>query len=731
MRHYILLFCFLFINNVYSQKPQTVPALREWEDFDSKLQFNNTFEIHINHKDFPKLESVFQTFNEDLFYIKNYDLNLNISDVKKSNIIYCELNEVRDTLFNDEGYTIQIDSLITLRANSDKGIFYATRSLIQLIKQSDVLQCGYAIDYPDYPERAFMMDLGRKYCTMDWVKNHIRELSYLKLNTFHLHLSENIGFRLESELYPEIVSEQFYSKDEIRELIELSKKYYVDLIPEIDMPGHMGAILKSHPELILKNNDGIIVNPFMDITLDTVRNFVKNLILEYIELFPSKYWHLGADEYLYDSFEKFPQFEEYAKNKINSKALSTDVFFEFINWVNTIVKSKGRTLRIWNDGITKLETDSNFVKVDKDIVVDFWLGPGKFQKILDGGYKVSNCNIDFLYYILGNNWSGYMPGHYEFLGPANFNYYNAPPKLPQVLGYKFHVWCDTPDYETEGHIANEIKNTLRVISQKSWGSELLTPKYIDFLPIVDTIGLAPGVKFPDNPIPGNLLFKKQPFVLNEDDAEFDVIQFNDGSYNTFQHFDSLAKFELIYNLEKQYTINQIKSVWFREHSNYFAIYSSSDSIDWTLEFDKFSDISKYGGRLHIIDTFNFVAKYLKFTISEKSINAHTFGLCELLAFGEEYINDVSVDLHQENAINIFPNPTNHDILFINFNQPIYGDIKVMLYDYLGKLILEKDFNSISNDQIVFDIKEFGIGIYNVILYDDGNLIGYRKVLKIK
>ena len=142
-----------------------------------------------------------------------------------------------------------------------------------------------------------MVDIGRKYFTGDWLREHVKELAYLKMNYLHLHLSDNQGFRLECTTHPEYMSAQHYSKQEFTDLIALAAKYHIKIVPEIDMPGHMNAILAKHPDLQLDSSRQ--PRPLLpDLSKPGAYTLISDLINEFLPLFPGRYWHIGADEYV-------------------------------------------------------------------------------------------------------------------------------------------------------------------------------------------------------------------------------------------------------------------------------------------------------------------------------------------------------------------------------------------------------------------------------------------------
>src|SRR5262249_19744047 len=117
-----------------------------------------------------------------------------------------------DGLHGAEKYRMTVGESVRITGGDPAGTFYGTRTVVQLLHQALVIPAGAAIDWPNYSERGLMVDVGRKYFTLGWLRQHIRELSYLKLNYLHLHLSDDQGFRMESVSHPEVVSPEHYTK---------------------------------------------------------------------------------------------------------------------------------------------------------------------------------------------------------------------------------------------------------------------------------------------------------------------------------------------------------------------------------------------------------------------------------------------------------------------------------------------------------------------------------------
>jgi hexosaminidase len=304
-----------------------------------------------------------------------------------------------------EGYVLTAASTLSVMATSDSGVFNGTRTILQLLHASRTVPAGTASDWPAYPERGLMLDAGRKYFSLSFLRDHIRDMSYLKLNYLHLHLSDNFGFRLESQTHPEIVSADHYSKQDIRSLIAFAAEYHVQIVPELDFPGHMDTILAAHPSLKLKSSSGAVSDGFIELSKPASYELIRDLVNEYLPLFPSRFWHIGGDEYV-SNYAEYPQLEQYARTQYGSSATGKDAYYGFINWADGLVRAAGKTTRMWNDG---LKPGGATLTVNPDIVVEHWsagglpwLGPAYSpQQLVDAGHQVMNNAYTPLYYTLG------------------------------------------------------------------------------------------------------------------------------------------------------------------------------------------------------------------------------------------------------------------------------------------------------------------------------------------
>jgi hexosaminidase len=731
-----ILLLFFYNEVIFAEKPLTIPALKEWKDETGEFIFNHSSRIFIDPKYSQQLLTEAQTLIEDIKNLKGINLSIEIGNYTKLGDIFLTMNS-EDKDIGKEGYTITINDIIVINAKTEVGVFYGTRTVLQLLKNTNNIKSGCARDWPQYKERGLMVDNGRKYFTIKWLENHIKELAYLKFNYFHLHISDNEGFRLECTSHPEITSFNFYSKTEIISLQNLAKKYHIIIVPEIDMPGHMGAILIKHQnDFAIKDKDGGLWGGMVDFTLDKVRLFINDLLHEYLELFTGPYWHIGADEGIIDNYEKFPQFLAYAQKHYGINAQPKDAIIDFINWTDSIVKAYGKRMRMWNDYLSLDNKSKSTISINNDIILEFWLSDFSMknqpQELLVAGYSLMNCNVDILYYILGLGWRWQNKPLYESWEPNIFEYNRVVPKdHPGMLGCKLQIWCDNPENETEGVVSNGIRSALRVLSQSFWGSPKLVPEFLEFEKIVDSLGFAPGVVFPENPMPNNLVFRKRVVASSiEKGTVFKPELAIDGSYDTKWSSDHNDNEWIYVDLGKSYNITKVKLNWADSYPLNYQIQTSNDTINWTTIY--YNEEGNEG----IIDLKNLSGKgrFLRIFCSKQLVDTVGFSLWEFEVYdsisiknGYDYPNTNEMD----EILKCYPNPADNKV-FINYKLDFTNFVKLVIFDLQGQKVTEFENNikSEGNYQIIWNIENISRGEYFCCLYIGTNLIT-QKVILIK
>lgn len=377
-----------------------------------------------------------------------------------------------------ESYTLTArDGRVRIAGPDEAGVFYGTRTLKQSVRADGAIPEGVVRDRPDRPQRGLNLDIARKYYTAGWIENRLREMADLKLNQLGLHFSDDQGFRIASDTHPEIVSEQHLSKAEVRRIVALAGRLHIDIVPEIDSPGHLGAVMAPHPELQLKDVNGRSTRGAIDISEPAAAKIVDDLLREYDTLFPGPYWHIGADEYqalvVENPEASFPQLAAAARKKYGADAKVQDLTTGWMNDRAAVVRPKKKDVKAWNDGFFP----GGVVKADQNLQVDYWTGKEIGARppldYLREGRPVVNLNDEYLYYVLGQpNDFVYPTGQriYEQWTPLVLRGTEPVPRKYSklILGARFAVWGDIADAQTPEQVANGIRLPLAALSQKVW-----------------------------------------------------------------------------------------------------------------------------------------------------------------------------------------------------------------------------------------------------------------------
>ena len=439
------------------------------------------------------------------------------------NDIIVKMGTNPDLTGKNDAYAVDIKNNITISAEDETGIYYGLTSVIQMLIEGDnVLTKGNIVDYSDVEDRSFHLDCARKFFTKDWIISLIKDLSWQKYNSIQIHFSENEGFRLQSDTLEAIdgfqyVNNQYLTKQDMLEIIQVANEYHIEVIPSLDSPGHLGAVLRYLPSdyscASLFPSDGRRAQCFNIFTNDEARGFLIDLMTEFIDFFSEagcKRFNIGGDEFL----EKFSNFsnEQYVQ------------IMEYFNEVSAIVKSKGMTPRTWNDGV--MYGNYTGYKLDPDIEICYWAAPqncASIEKFVQNGNKVINFSDIYMYYVLSSWWlqnacpegdriyREWNPGKFSTLQGGIPQTYNKP-YANFIKGGSYAIWCDSPNYMTQDSVANNIFYRTRATAYKMWNTSDSMPEYADVKKAFDKIGRVPGYKSV-LPEPGQVLYEGQSVAL--------------------------------------------------------------------------------------------------------------------------------------------------------------------------------------------------------------------------
>ncbi|GAA5700806.1 hypothetical protein Save01_01609 [Streptomyces avermitilis] len=398
-----------------------------------------------------------------------------------------------------ESYTLTVrGGRVRIAAPAEAGVFYGTRTLKQAVHGGGTAPEGVVRDRPAKPRRGLMLDIARKHFTAGWIEDRIRELGDLKYNELGLHFSDDQGFRIESASHPEIVSRQHLTKAEVRGIVDLAASRHIAVVPEIDSPGHLGAVIAAHPDLQLRNASGVPARGAVDISKPAAATIVDDLLNEYADLFPGAYWHLGGDEYqalmVSDPSASYPQLAAAARNKYGANATVADLTTGWLNGRADNMRAHHRTMRAWNDGFYR---SAGTVRPAKDIQVAYWtgkeIGARQPAEYLSAGRKLINYNDEYLYYVLGQPQTFVYPTGqriYQQWTPRVVRGSTAVPARydAQILGGVFAVWCDLAASQTQDQVAAGIRMPLRAMTQKLWDPRTPTLSWTEFRALARQLG---------------------------------------------------------------------------------------------------------------------------------------------------------------------------------------------------------------------------------------------------
>ncbi len=331
----------------------------------------------------------------------------------------CWLNDL-DVAFNpnenydDEAYCldIKVDG-ITITAKGEKGKYYAMLTLEQLGKMGKV-PCCMIYDEPAFTYRSFMIDSARHMQTVDEIKAYITAAARYKFNYFHWHLCDDQGWRMESEKYPELMLKGsyrdchgfgspnketyggYYTKSQIKEIIDFCAEKFIEVIPEFDIPGHSTAAISTYPWLSCRGMQvpvetvGGIFKNILCAGKEEVYDFCYGILDEICELFPCKYVHIGGDEAPKARWCKCPE----CQMKIKQEGLKNEEELQgyFVNKMIEYLASKGKEVLVWNESL-------NSGILDKRAITCDWMDPkGKSEEYANAGGRI--IVEDFYHYYL-------------------------------------------------------------------------------------------------------------------------------------------------------------------------------------------------------------------------------------------------------------------------------------------------------------------------------------------
>ena len=471
-------------------KPFVVPELKQWTGKDGNFTPGKDARIVCTSQN-PELLRIARMFADD--YQQMFGQTLSVAQGKATSGDFV-LSLSADKKLGEEGYAIKITDRVTISAPTPTGLYWSTRTLLQLAEQNQErsLPQGTIRDYPDYPLRGFMIDCGRKFIPMAYLQDLVKIMAYYKMNTLQVHLNDNgfkqyfehnwdktyAAFRLESETYPGLTARDgSYSKKEFIDFQKQAASNFVEIIPEIDVPAHSLALTHYKPEIGSKEYG----MDHLDLFKPETYEFVDALFKEYLEgdnpVFVGKRVHIGTDEYSNakkDVVEKFRAF--------------TDHYIRF-------VEGFGKQAVVWG-ALSHAKGDTP-VKSENVVMNAWYNGYADPATMIKDGYQLISIPDGLVYIVpVAGYYHDYLsePYLYKEWTPAHIGKAVFDEKHPSILGGMFAIWNDhAGNGISVKDIHHRIFSPLQTLSVKMWTGAQTGIPYETFNEKRALLSEAPGV----------------------------------------------------------------------------------------------------------------------------------------------------------------------------------------------------------------------------------------------
>ena len=388
-----------------------------------------------------------------------------------------------------EAYVLKVTHKgVTIKSSSDAGVFYALQTLRQMTGDGEIkeIQCCEIKDYPRFPYRGLHVDVSRHFRSVDFLKKQIDAMAAFKMNRMHLHLTDAAGWRLQIDAYPRLTEFAawrpqetwkewwagdrqyclegsadahggYYTKEQMRELVEYAKARHIEIIPEIEMPSHSEEVLAAYPEL------GCSGEPYKDsefcVGNEESFRFLETVLEEVMDVFPSKYIHIGGDEAGKQHWTTCPKCQQRMKEEGMESVDELQSYM--IRRIEELVLSKGRRIIGWDEIL-----DGGLAP---DATVMSWRGT-------EGGIKAMSMGHDVIM----------TPGRYCYLDHTQ----DAPFREPESIGG--YLPLDTVyGYEpVEASMPADKLHHLKGVQANLWSEYVVTDEHAEYMYWPRTIALA-------------------------------------------------------------------------------------------------------------------------------------------------------------------------------------------------------------------------------------------------
>ncbi|MEV6521183.1 discoidin domain-containing protein [Longispora sp. NPDC051575] len=560
--------------------PAVVPALQEWTAGAGSLQLSASSRVVVPAGASPRLTQLATQLVAEITELTPLRLTTATGSPAQGDIaLRVDPNASYGAVLANlkpEAYRLATTAAsVTITGASDTGLYYGTRSLLQILVKGSTVPLGTAVDYPNYAVRGFMLDVGRRYFTPEFIQSYIKWMGWLKLNTFQLHLNDNeihpangdwskaySAFRLKStnpDFAGLAATDGSYTRANWDSFEATAAAHAITLVPEIDAPGHARAFVKAHPELGLNggNSDNL------DLSKAATTTYMKSVYSEFAPWFKGSALHMGADEYPGD------------------KALLK----VYINTMAGHIRSLGKQVRIWG-GFSVFPGGAT--GYDRDMTVNSWNnGYYSGPAAIADGYDVINSNDGQLYVV---PFADYYHGNgldasslYSSWEPHVFGDQTVPVQHARLKGAMPAVWNDLVHATyTELDVHGLVKKSFAVLAQKQWSAKKSGTDYGAFTSLVAAVGMGPGVAYLKPVVnPNDLALNRPTTASSQETAGLAPVFATDGEQATRWASTYSDNQWIQVDLGATKSVGGVVLDWEGAYGKDYDIQVSADGTTWT------------------------------------------------------------------------------------------------------------------------------------------------------
>lgn len=292
---------------------------------------------------------------------------------------------------SDESYTLKVDADgVNISANTRFGALRGMETLLQLIQngpENTAIPWVTIEDAPRFPWRGLLLDSARHFIPLNDIKRQIDGMAAAKLNVLHWHLTDDQGWRFTSKRYPKLTQlasdGQFYTPDQMREIVRYAADRGIRVVPEIDMPGHASAIAVAYPELMsapgpyeMERHWGVL-KPVLDPTKEATYTFAEAMVSELAAIFPDPYLHIGGDEVDDTQWKQNTAIQKFMRDNKLADSHALQAYFN--RKLETILEKRHRQMVGWDEIFHP--------DLPKSILIQSWQGQDALGQVAEKGYK--------------------------------------------------------------------------------------------------------------------------------------------------------------------------------------------------------------------------------------------------------------------------------------------------------------------------------------------------------